>query len=45
MLARVDHNLLVMPELHPHPLATTTRSLLMVATLHPKWLRVKEVMM
>jgi hypothetical protein len=45
MLVRVDHNLLVMPEVHARPLATTTQSLVMVATLHPKQPRVNEVML
>jgi hypothetical protein len=44
-LARVDHNLLVVPEVHSRPLATTTWSLVMVVTRHLKRLRVKEVMM
>jgi hypothetical protein len=42
---RVDHSMLVMPEIHPCPLETTVRSLVMVATLHPKWSGVKEATM
>jgi hypothetical protein len=45
MLARVGHNMLVIPKAYPRPLAITAQSLMTVATLHLKRSRIKEAMM
>jgi hypothetical protein len=45
MLARVDHNLLVVAQVHPRPLVITARNLMMETTLHPMRPRVTEAMM
>jgi hypothetical protein len=45
MLARVDHNLLVAPEVHPHALAKTARYLKKMPMLRVMWPRVKAMVL